>query len=83
MLHLVSRRLQPGIRYIGRHTPDLQQLALQLACLKGEGTGLPRSTRLTTTSNLGGFTTPKILQFREGSYKTFNLIICTDTRRYT
>ena len=34
-------------------------------------------------SDLGDSSTPKIEQFRAGSYKTCNLIPCTDTRRYS
>ena len=44
MLHPVSPPLQQGVRFLRLLDPDLQQLALRLACPKGEGPGVPRST---------------------------------------
>jgi hypothetical protein len=44
----VSIPLQNGFRFFHHLTPYLPQLALRLACPKGEGMGLPRSAYLTT-----------------------------------
>ena len=46
MFHSVSLPLQQGFRFLRHLDPDLQQLALRLACPKGEGPGVPRSTFL-------------------------------------
>ena len=54
MFHSVSPPLQQGIRFLRRLDPDLQQLALRLACPEGEGAGVPRSAWLLIIDNLGG-----------------------------
>ncbi len=43
MFHSVSPPLQQGLRFLRHLDPNLQQLALRLACPEGEGLGVPRS----------------------------------------
>jgi len=53
----VSTPLQDGLRFFHLLAPYLPQHALRLACHKGEGMGLPRSTYL-TANTLGPLTLP-------------------------
>ena len=81
MFHPVSRPLQPGIRFFQHPVPARQQHALRFACLKllQAKDGVTTFRTVDPLDDLGASSTPAVLQFRAGSYKTCILTTSANT----
>ena len=73
MLHSVSRPLPPDIRFLWLLDPDLQQLALRLACPEGRRTWGATFRASDPVSDVGAPWTPVALQLRVSTLSTHNL----------